>query len=142
MEFRPLINGTSHSWVDITISVLDVPVPGVRSISYSETQEKVDNYGSGRRPVSRGRGKIETEANITLMSEEVLALEKAAPQRNILNIPPFDIIVSYIPQNSTNVTTDILKNCEFKTNGRDTTEGDTMIEVELELICSHIEWDV
>jgi len=142
MEFTPLINGTSHSWVDITISVLDVPVPGVRSIKYSESQEKVNNYGSGRRPVSRGRGKIEAEASVTFMSEEVLALQKAAPNKNIMNIPPFDIIVSYIPENSTNVTTDVIKNCEFKTNGREASEGDTMIEVELELVCSHVEWDV
>lgn len=141
MEYTPLINGTSHAFSDITIDILGVPVPGVVAINYSEKQEKVDNYGAGNRPVSRGYGKIEAEASITLLSEEVLALQKAAPNHNLMEIPPFDIIVTYLPKNSTNITTDILKNCEFKQNARDTKVDDTKIEVQLELICSHIIWD-
>jgi hypothetical protein len=141
MEFTPLINGTSHSWSDITVNILGVPVPGIRAVSYTEKQEKVDNYGSGRRPVSRGYGKIEVEASVTMLSEEVLALQKAVSSKNILDIPPFDILVSYMPKNSTNITTDILKNCEFKQNVRDTKVDDTSIEVQLDLICSHIVWD-
>ena len=141
-DYIPLINGVSHSWVDIVINLLGVPVAGVRGIKYDETQEKTNNYGSGRRPVSRGYGKIETTGSITLMSEEILALEKAAPNGNILDIPPFEVIVSYIPKNSTNICTDVLHNCEFTKNARDAKEGDVMLETELDLVISHVDWNV
>ena len=136
-----LVNGVAHSWVDIACVILGVPVMGITAIKYEEKQEKTDNYGAGKRPVSRGYGKIEATASLTLLSEEVLAIEKAVPTGNIMDIPPFDIVVAYIPTGLTNVTTDVIKNCEFKNNVRDTKEGDMKIEVAIELICSHIQWN-
>lgn len=137
----PLINGTSHSWADIVVNILGVPVAGITAVKYDDKQDKQDNYGAGNMPVSRGRGKIQCTASVTLASEEILYLQKAAPNKRIQEIAPFDIVVSFIPIGSTNITTDILKNCEFKTNARDVKEGDMKVETELELIVSHIVWD-
>ena len=63
----PLINGESYAWAQIVCTVLNVPIVGITEISYKEMQEKKDNYGQGKYPVSRGYGKIETEGSITLL---------------------------------------------------------------------------
>jgi hypothetical protein len=137
----PLINGIAHSWADISINIMNTPVYGVSALKYEDNQEIVDNYGAGNRPVSRGYGKIECSGSITLHSEELLALQKAAPNGRIQEIPPFDIVVCFTPADSVNMTTDILKNCQFKKNARDIKEGDTKLETETELIISHIIWN-
>jgi hypothetical protein len=135
----PLINGRAYGWADISLNILGREVIGSKAVSYSETQEKQNNFGSGNRPVSRGRGRIEAEASVTLHMEEVIAIQAIAPGRNLANIRPFDIIVSYI-DDSGNAVTDKLRNCEFLGNSREVSEGDMEIEVELELIISHIDW--
>lgn len=57
----PLINGQAYSYADIIVTVLGVPVAGITSVEYSQTQEITENYGAGRFVVSRGLGKIEAE---------------------------------------------------------------------------------
>jgi hypothetical protein len=136
-----LINGTAHSWSDITVNILGVPVAGIDAIKYSDDQEIEDNYGAGRLPVSRGYGEIKTKGSITLHMEEVVALQQTVPSHRLQDIPPFDIPVSYLPS-SGNVTTDLLRNCQFKGNGRDPKRGDKKIAVDIELAISHIEWGV
>ena len=135
----PLINGRAYGWADISLNILGREVIGSKAVSYSETQEKQNNFGSGNRPVSRGRGRIEAEASVTLHMEEVIAIQAIAPGRNLAKKRPFDIIVSYI-DDSGNAVTDKLRNCEFLGNSREVSEGDMEIEVELELIISHIDW--
>jgi len=136
---QPLINGQAYSWSQITLNVLGVQVAGFEAISYEENQEMVDNYGGGNRPVSRGLGRIETTGSVTLHMEEVEALQTAAPNRRLQAIPEFDIVVAFLPDNG-NIVIHTLKNCRFKTNKRDMTEGDTKVAVEIELQISHINW--
>jgi len=135
----PLINGERHSWGDIKINLLGRTVTGVTAISYDDKQEKTNNYGAGNYPVSRGRGKYEATAKVTLHAYEVTAIQRAAAGKRLQDIPPFDIVVAYLNQND-QVVTDVIRNCEFTMNKRDIKQGDTVIEVELELIVSHIEW--
>jgi hypothetical protein len=136
----PLINGQAYSWVDIVVNVLGVPIAGITEITYSEEAEITDNYGQGRRPVSRGHGKIEAEASMTIDRAEYNALIQAAPGKNLMNIPEFDIQVAYLPEGSS-PTVDILKNVRFKSNKGGASEGDTNVMAELELVISHVEWD-
>jgi hypothetical protein len=136
----PLINGTRHSWANIRINMLGRTVTGVVAIAYDDTQEKTNNYGAGIYPVSRGRGRYEATAKITLHKYEVEAIETAAAGARLQAIPSFDIIVAYLPTGQDEVRTDIIRNCEFRNNKRDIKEGDTMIGVELDLIVSHIDW--
>lgn len=140
MNGIPLINGRTYDWGDIHILIAGVPVMGVTGIEYSDEQEKVDNYGAGRFPVSRSRGKVTTKAKITLDMKEVEALQSRTPTGRLQDIDPFKITVSYIPDSNTGVVTDILNNVEFKNNGRSWKQGETQQLVDLDLICSHITW--
>jgi hypothetical protein len=137
---RPvLINGIAYSWSDINVNILGVLVSGISAINYEDEQEIEDNYGAGRLPVSRGYGEIKTTGSITLHVEEVVALQKVIPTGRLQDIPPFDIPVTYLPVSGV-VTTDILKNVQFKKNVRNPKQGDKKIEVEIPLIISHIIW--
>jgi hypothetical protein len=135
----PLINGKSYEWSDIVLNILGVPVVGITSVEYNETQDMQNIYGAGRRPVSRGYGKIEPTAKITLLMEEVENIQSVAPNKLLMDIPEFDIVVAFI---DTALVTRIhkIRNCRFKNNVRTSNQGDTSIPVELELITSHIEW--
>lgn len=139
MAFQPLVNGTAYSWSQITINVLGVPVAGVVGISYSEEQEMQDNFAAGNRPVSRGYGNITAEGSISLHMEEVEALQAAVATGRLQDIPEFDIVVAFLPEGGI-VTTHTLKNCRFRSNGRELEQNQMEIVVEIPLQISHIQW--
>jgi hypothetical protein len=135
----PLINGEEYSWGDIKTCINGVPVTGIVAISYSDKQDKQNNYGSGPHPVSRSRGRITPEAKITLYMSEVVAISRNSPTGRLQDIAPFDIEVAYMPPNGV-IVVDKIRNCEFTENVRDWKEGDMNQQVELPLLPSHIEY--
>lgn len=136
----PLVNGMLYSWADIVTSISGVPITGIVGVEYGDDQEVVNKYGAGRHPVGRAKGRITPSAKIMLYQEEVEAIQRQAPNGRIQDIAPFDITVTYLPDSGI-VTTDKIRNCQFKGNSRKWKEGDTGQEVELELVPSHIEWN-
>ena len=140
MNGIPLINGIEYGWADIWINIAGVTVTGVTGIDYDDDQEIVNVYGAGRYPVGRGKGRITCSGKISLLTSEVIALQKKAPNGRLQDIAPFPIIVSYIPDEGGKVVTDKLRNCQFKTNKRNWSEGDTSKSVDIDLVISHIEW--
>lgn len=135
----PLINGKSYEYADIIVNIMGVPIVGITSIDYEEKQGMENIYGAGRNPVSRGYGKIEPTAKITLLMEEVQAIQLVAPLGRIQDIPEFDISVIYVDAALIPVKHK-LRNVRFMNNVRGSKSGDTSIPVEMELILSHIEW--
>lgn len=138
-NLTPLINGQAYAYADIIVTILGSPLAGITAIEYSDSQEVTENFGAGRWPVSRGLGKIESEAKITIDRAELNALIKAAPNKRLQNIGEFDVVVSYVPEGSAPVT-DIIKNCRFKNTVGGASEGDSNVVAELELAVSHIDW--
>jgi len=135
----PLINGKSYEWADIVVNVLGLPIIGITNIEYEEKQGMENIYGAGRFPVSRGYGKVEPTAKMTMLMEELENIQAVAPLGRIMDIPEFDIIVMYL--DAANVTRKhVLKNVRFMNNKRAVSTGDTSIPVELELIVSHIQY--
>lgn len=135
----PLINGKSYEWADIVVNVLGLPIVGITNIEYEEKQNMENIYGAGRFPVSRGYGKVEPTAKMTILMEELENIQSVAPLGRIQDIPEFDIVVMYL--DAALVTRKhILKNVRFMNNKRASSSGDTSIPVELELIISHIQY--
>lgn len=135
----PLINGEEYAWGDLKTCINGVPITGIVAISYGDKQEKQNNFGAGRYPVSRSRGRITSEAKITLYMSEVVAILRNSPTGRLQDIPPFDIEAAYMPPNGI-IVVDKIRNCEFTENVRDWKEGDMNQLVELPLITSHIEY--
>lgn len=138
----PLINGMLHSWASIQVAIQGVPLTGITSIEYEDKQEVVNKYGAGRYPVGRGLGRITPSAKITLYLDEVSALQAKSSTGRLQDLGMFDILVGYLHPTSGLITYDKIRNCHFGDNSRKIKEGDTDIQVELELVPSHIEWGV
>lgn len=135
----PMINGTVYSWADVVVVIGGVPVTGITAVEYDEKQEITNVYGAGRYPIGRAKGRITPSAKITLLQEEVEAIQRNAPNGRLQDLGVFDIIVSYLPDNGI-IVTDKIRNVSFPENARKWKEGQTSTEVELPLLPSHIEW--
>ena len=48
----PLINGRAYDFTEIVVTMLGGPVVSVKAITYTEEQEKANNFGQGNRPIS------------------------------------------------------------------------------------------
>lgn len=135
----PLVNGMLCSWADVVVLIGGVPVTGIIGVEYSDQQEIVNKYGAGRYPVGRAKGRITPGGKLILYQEDVQALSAQSPTGRLQDLPPFDVIVQYIPDSGILVT-DKIRNCHISDNARKWKEGDTGQEVELPLVPSHIEW--
>ena len=135
----PLVNGMLCAWADIVVLIGGVPVPGVLGVEYDDQQEIVNKYGAGRYPVGRAKGRITSTGKLILYQEEVQALSAQSATGRLQDLPPFDVIVQYMPDSGMLVT-DKIRNCHISGNARKWKEGDTEQQVELTLVPSHIEW--
>lgn len=133
-----LINGVSYSWGSVSFVVGGVPIIGITKIAYKKMQTKENLYGAGYTPVSRGYGNKEYEGSITIKREELNRLIDAAPNKSIEDIPPFDIPVVYVDGTRVQPRKDTLKMVEFKGFDQTTSQGDTSIDVELELVIGDV----
>lgn len=140
LELRPMINGRSYGWADVSITINMVKLIGVTAINYSERQEKSNVFGAGRYPVSRGYGKITALGSIMLSMESVVALSSSAKNGQLTRLKPFNIIVVYQPDSGP-IVTDVLYNCEFTETNRSGNTMSTNFETQYELMISHIEWN-
>lgn len=132
-----LVNGTSYSWTHVTFVLFGIPVKGITKIAYKKKQDKVNNYGLGSEPVSRGLGRVEYDASIEIYREEWQKIIDVSPFKNPLEIPPFDIPVVFGGSRVT-AQTDVLQGCEFMEDAFETNEGDTSIKITLPLIIAGV----
>lgn len=135
------INGVEYSWANIIFTMLGRNPVGVRSISYSKSAPKTAVMGTGQEPVGYGYNNIEYTASISLLQSEVQKLKNIAPNGDITDLTPFDILITYNPE-PTKLTTDILQNVQFNNLGVDVSQGDGEVVVELELFLTGIEFGV
>lgn len=134
----PLVNGMLCGWADIVVLIGGVPLTGIVGVEYNDSQVVENKYGAGRYPVGRAKGRITCDGKLILYMEEVHALEAQSPNGRLQDLPPFDVIVQYLPDSGI-IKTDKLRNCQFSENPRKWKEGDTGQEVECPLVMSHIE---
>jgi hypothetical protein len=142
-----LLNGVAYDWGTIILLIEGVPVVGISSISFNETMNSQNLFGTGLYPIHTGFGKINSSASITLNADEIFALQNVAVNGILQNIPPFDIIITYMMEelnffdsNAKLPRTIILKNCRFTNVGMDISQGDMDIKYQFNLSISHIIW--
>ena len=109
-----LINkfGKIAGWNSVKVVMLGRQVEGITALSYKDSKEKDNIYGAGEFPVGRGEGNYKAEASITLLKEEVNALQLALGSgKRLTDIEPFDIPVMYEYKGL--VMKDVIRNVEF-----------------------------
>lgn len=142
-KVRPMINGTAYAWsqIEIQFSNIKQTLVGVKSISYSDEQEVQMNYGAGNMPVSRGHGRVTSEATIELAMEDVEAIRAQIPSGRMQDLGEFDVIVSFLHPEKAKIVTHTLKHCYISNNGVEVSEGDMEIATEYNLNPAYIQWN-
>ncbi|KAB4998369.1 hypothetical protein GAC71_21940 [Bacteroides thetaiotaomicron] len=129
-----LINkfGKIAGWNSVKVVMLGRQVEGITALSYKDSKEKDNIYGAGEFPVGRGEGNYKAEASITLLKEEVNALQLTLGSGNIPVMYEYKGLVMK----------DVIRNVEFTDNGVDVKQGDKSIATQFTLLPSHIDWNV
>lgn len=129
---------SEYAFSDVAVRFLGRTIIGFQGVSYKVTQNKVNIYGRGNKPVARGRGNKEYEGTVKVLQSELEALQHAAGGKSdICDIQPFDIEISYQVEGG-NATIDTLKRCEFTEQAKELNQGDTHMEIELPITFSDI----
>lgn len=132
-----LVNGVSYSWVHITFILYGVPVKGITKITWKKKSDKVNNYGAGPDPVSRGYGRNEYEASIELYREEWQRIIDISPDKDPLSIPPQDVPVVFGGSRVTAKTV-VLQAVELLEDAFEANEGDTSLKIAVPLIIAGV----
>lgn len=138
MPVTPIVNGVNYSWANISLILFGTPIVGILSIDYKRKQKKENNYGAGSQPVSRGYGNYEYEGSIELYTDTWKDIIASSPNRDPLQITPFDIPVTF---GGTGVATtkDVLRAVEFLEDPLEGKSGDTKLTVKIPLIIGGID---
>jgi hypothetical protein len=132
-----LINGVNYSWINATVPIFGVPLLGITKFMVKRSQVKENNYGRGAEPVSRGYGRKEYEASITVFFDELAAIIAANGGQDITDIPPFDFPI--VLAKAGGFKKIVVRSAEFTQSLIDSSEGDTKILIELPLIIGGID---
>lgn len=116
METRIKKDGKAYDSGDVVITFLGNIANEVGEIEYGIDQDHQLNYGLGNKATSWSMGKEKPNGKIVVSMKELVAIENAAPNRNILKIKPFDINVSFVNEYNQIVNDTIV--CKFQSWGR------------------------
>jgi hypothetical protein len=86
------ING--YSYADGKATFNGVELPGITSFEFSSPQSKTNNYGLGKYPVSRSRGKVEYSGSLEMDWDTQRALKAFSPTGLMKDIPAGVMIFS------------------------------------------------
>lgn len=134
----PLINGINYSSANVSVILFGTPVVGIISIDYKRKQKKENNYGLGFEPVSRGYGMKEYDGSIELYTDTWKAIIASSPNRDPLQIAPFDIPVTF-GGDGVLTNKDVLRAVEFLEDPLAAKSGDTKLTVTIPLIIGGID---
>lgn len=131
--------GEDYSWSKLEFAINGVPVFHLTEVKIEVKQEKKFNYGAGVYPISRGKGQKEYTVSVKLGWQEVAALMEAAPNKNLEDLPSFDLLISMVGTGLTAVTI-TCKDCEFTGNKLESKQNDMVVESDYELSCPLVDW--
>lgn len=132
--------GKIIGWNNITLNLLNRDIEGITEIEYNDNVKKDNEYGAGGYPLGQSQGNYEAKGSITLLSEEIVALQSSLPPgARIQDIPPFPVTVAY-DRNGV-VLRDTLQNASFTNIGKPSKQGDGKIVHKCDLLISHIDWN-
>ena len=138
-----LINafGRMAGWNSTTLNIYGRDVEGISELGYDDSIEKELIKGAGRMPIGVGEGDYMAKMTLKLYQEEVIAImDSLPPGVRLQDVAPVDVIVQY--EYNTRIYKDIIRNVEFTKVGRAVKKGDKTVEQTVEVICTHIDWNV
>ena len=134
-----LINGINYSAINVNNIAFGVPVTGITKISWSKKQTKDNNYGLAQDPISRGYGQNTYEGTMTVYKDWWQSVVNASPNKDPLQIPPFNWTITYGNPPQTPLVVETLKAFEFLEDGTSVNAGDTKILIDIPFVFAGIE---
>jgi hypothetical protein len=131
-------NGKAYDSADVEVFINGVPVE-VTSATYSNEEENQLNYTLGKTASSWSSGKITPSATLGFMMHDIVLIELAANGGSILNIKPFDVIITFTNEFNFIVTDRIL--VKFQNEGREVT-GEMGLKREYPMFALKVELNV
>ncbi|MFR9589077.1 MAG: hypothetical protein SNF86_06695 [Rikenellaceae bacterium] len=127
------LNG--YSYADSQVVYNGVDLPGVTAFELTRTQSKQNNYGTGRMPVSRSRGRVENTGSITMDYATQRILTNLSATGLLGDLPAGVLVISLeAGDGSKEVVT--VTGLEFTTDSIAGTEGDNNIATSTDVIFS------
>ena len=128
-----MFNSRQYEFNDVTLFLGNRDVTGIRSVKYTEKQEKEALYGKGCKPLSIQKGNKSYEGSIGVLQSELEALEAAAGG-SILDLELTAVVSSGNPSQGAMGKVDELLGVQFTEVPRELKQGDKFMEVELPII--------
>ena len=137
-----VFNTREYSWADVEIYMMGKLVTGARGVKYKVSREVEQIYGLGDKPRAHAYGNYSFEGELTLLQSELEALQEAVGAGTVLDIPPFDIVISYAPRDGGPIKTDIVKSAVFTEVEKGLKQGDKYQEITLPFKALDIQYNV
>lgn len=135
-NFGNVIGWNQHEFV-----LFGRTVEGITKLSYKDSMEVEAIMGAGPYPIGIGDGNYKAECGVTLKLEEYQAVLASLPAgTRIFEIPPTDIPVLSIRNGV--VKKDVIRNFRFTGAGKEVSQGDKSVNMEMPCFCTHIDWNV
>ena len=133
-------NSKEYGWVNIKVFMLGRFVTTLRSIKYKVSQEKEAVYGQGDKPHSIQSGNKSYEGEIGCLQSDIEAMQSAAGVGyDLVDIPAFDIQVSYVDKTTGVIVVDTVKYAEITEVEKSMSQGDKFMEITLPWIALDIQ---
>ncbi len=130
----PILNLKNYDFNEVQVSFLGNNfVVGVKSIEYSEKQEKSLIYGAGSLPIGIGKGVKDYSGKLGIHLSEVNKMKQAAAVAGAVDIPAFDITITYA-DGAEPFEIIKLNGCQFTEESVSVSSGDTEILVDMPII--------
>lgn len=127
-------------FADVQVTVLGVPLSGLRGLTYKKSQEKELVYAQGNQPKAIQRGNKKYEGTLMLLKSDFDELNSAAiasGYEDITDIPGKEINITCVYQKTDDagkLSTDTLLNAEFTEYEDGMKQGDKFKEISLPIL--------
>lgn len=133
-----LIQGVMYSAASVNNIAFGVPVTGLIGISWTRKQNKELQYNLGNEPIGVTFNQVSYEATITVYKEWWNSVINAAPNKDPLQIPPFNWTIVYGNPNQPTIT-ETLQSFMFLEDGIKVAAGDTKLTMDITCLFAGVE---
>lgn len=131
-------NGKAYDSADVEVFINGVAVE-VTTATYGNEEENQLNYTLGKKASSWSSGKITPSCTLGFMMHDIVPIELAAKGGSILNIKPFDVIITFTNEFNIIVVDHLL--VKFQNEGREVT-GDMGLKKDYAMFALQVDLNV
>lgn len=128
-------NNKEFSWSNVQAVAVGRNLTKIRGVKYGAKKEKEAVYARGENPHGIQSGNKAYEGEIKLLQSEAETLSALlSPEQDLTDLPPFDLVVSYVPKGALAPLTHICRGVEITEDMREMSQGDKFQEITLPVL--------